>query len=670
MNMKNNYDDIITGMDRGQGDLICRFTTDYRIITANMEFCRLINSTPDNLTGLSWLEFIPDDERFAIHEGLIRLSNKKSSVTHEHKILISGGASVLRQWNYSVILNENGDVIEYQSVGSDPGEWKREQQVVEIERELIIKLGKSTSLDESFRFILESFMKVDEIDACAIYCIDRKTGSLRLVLQKGMPEDYLRQMDQFEMNSPQAVFVKKGEHAFLNEDEINRNRFLNVSDKLKAFGAVPIMEESTGVGTLNIGSCSVNEFSGIIKNFTLNAAMHIGEILTRIKSNEKIAEAHERLDLVIKGMNVGFWDWRVNTGELTINDRWAEMLGYTIEELSPVTIKTWIDLVHPEDLIISNQALRKHFEGETEFYNVELRMRHRDGHWVWVHDRGRVFQFDSNSMPVRVAGTHTDITGRKLAEEKLQAAKEQAEVASNAKSEFMANINHDLRTPLNAIVGISGLLVKKYGAKNDRFEEGLHLVHESGLRLLGMINDLLDLTKIESVGIDIYNTEFSINDLIRDIQKMMEAFLITRSMKFNIDADNAEKRIYCDRDKLFRVITNLLGNAIKFTPGGSITLKIRPENNRTVFEVADTGIGIGDDDLQHVFEPFFQADYSINKHYQGTGLGLAICRSMTELMGGIIEISSEKGRGTSVRVSIPVIDHSAETVNRPLQEDI
>lgn len=382
----------------------------------------------------------------------------------------------------------------------------------------------------------------------------------------------------------------------------------------------------------------------------------VGRDITRLR------EALERLDLVIKGTNVGLWDWIIPTGQVVINERWAEIIGYTIDELEPVSIKTWINFVHPDDLALSNKALENHFAGKTAFYDVEVRMKHKNGSWVWINDRGKVFSRNEKGDPLRATGTHTDITERKMIEANLIAAREQAEEANRAKSTFLANMSHDLRTPMNAIIGISGLLMKRNENISDRFREGLQLVNESGTRLLGLINDLLDLSRIEAQKMEVVSSWFTLGDFISDIVKLVDVLIADKPVRFNIEAGDMKRMVCFDREKLFRVIINLLDNSIKFTPAGEITLKISIEDKRSLFEVNDTGIGIRDELIDHIFDPFFQADNARSGKRIGSGLGLALCKSMVELMGGIVEAESRLGSGTAIRCCLPsVICHKENT---------
>jgi signal transduction histidine kinase len=295
-------------------------------------------------------------------------------------------------------------------------------------------------------------------------------------------------------------------------------------------------------------------------------------------------------------------------------------------------------------------------------------MKHKNGSWVWVHDRGRVFERDKDGRPLRVSGTHADITDRKEFEARLLNAKELAETANLAKSTFLANMSHDLRTPMNAIIGISGVLVKKYDNTNPRFKEGLQLIHESGERLMNLINDLLDLSRIEAQKMEVSNSWFTLKDFISGIYATMSALIGWKSVTFNFESADMDKFLFYDKDKLYRILMNLLGNAAKFTREGSIILRVKIEREKSVFEVIDTGIGITESQIQNIFEPFYQGDNTMTREFTGSGLGLSLCKSMAELMNGIIEVESESGKGTIARLILPGVKFGGNCSDMPASD--
>ncbi|MBF0214913.1 MAG: PAS domain-containing protein, partial [Magnetococcales bacterium] len=233
-------------------------------------------------------------------------------------------------------------------------------------------------------------------------------------------------------------------------------------------------------------------------------ATAIGHMLAAIRDSRHALHRNQvalevekqRLTNIIEGTRAGTWEWNVQTGETIFNERWAEILGYSLADLAPISITTWVQLTHPDDLHTSNQFLEQHFKGQLEYYEFKARMRHKAGHWVWVMDRGKLMSRTPEGLPLWMTGTHTDITELQVAEERMLAAKEQAEKASRAKSDFLANMSHEIRTPMNAILGMADLLWESPLQPEQR--KFVQVFRGAGENLLGIINDVLDLAKIES----------------------------------------------------------------------------------------------------------------------------------------------------------------------------
>jgi len=246
----------------------------------------------------------------------------------------------------------------------------------------------------------------------------------------------------------------------------------------------------------------------------------------------------------------------------------------------------------------------------------------------------------------------------------LRIATAKAKEASRTKSEFLANVSHELRTPLNAIIGFSDMLLM--GMSGDLNESQRHKVErlkENGNRLLSLVNNILDITRIEAKRIEIINKPFSPRALIKRLQSQMEPLARQSGLEFNATVDEAiPETLLGDEVRVEQVITNLLSNAFKFTPKGSVSVNIRinPGDKTWSVVVADTGIGIAPHAQEIIFEEFRQVDGSFTRAYKGSGLGLAIARNLVRIMSGEIKVESELGKGSTFTVTLPLLQEVRE----------
>jgi PAS domain S-box-containing protein len=372
------------------------------------------------------------------------------------------------------------------------------------------------------------------------------------------------------------------------------------------------------------------------------------EITERRRAAQAMHRTSERLALAIEGSGAGLWDWRLLTGEIDYNARWAEMLGYSIDELAPLNAATRDRLCHPEDMQEANRHLRKHLAGETPFYECTMRLRHKQGHWVWVLERGRVTERDPDGQPIRMTGTHLDVTEQKLASEELRRARDAADSANRAKSRFLANMSHEIRTPMNAILGF-GRLLGRDSNLGPRQLHYLDTINRSGEHLLALINEILEMSKIEAGRTQLLESDFEIHGLIRDL----EGLFVLRTeekglfLKFEV-APDVPPCLHADGGKIRQVLLNLLGNALKFTERGGIRVRVVSDPSSMVcIDVIDSGCGLAAEELPGVFEAFEQTQSG--QQAGGTGLGLAISRQFARMMGGDVTVSSTPGQGSTFR---------------------
>ncbi|WP_157198664.1 PAS domain-containing sensor histidine kinase [Methanohalophilus mahii] len=404
------------------------------------------------------------------------------------------------------------------------------------------------------------------------------------------------------------------------------------------------------------GSIHVNvKISALCTDCIDGYLVHVQDITKRKQAEEKVRQSEERLELALKGTRAGIWDWDVQTGKTYFDERWAEIVGYNPDELKP-DIQTWIDLTHPKDYKRAEELLNKHFAGETENYECQLRMKHKNGHWVWIEDRGRVVEWSRDGKPKRMTGTHIDITDRKMAENAIIQSKVLAEQANRTKSEFLANMSHELRTPLNSIIGYSQILNQNPSGNLDEKElKYSHNILNSGEHLLELINSILDISKVEAGKMEYEPERVNLPETIDDIIGLVKPLAMKKSIDIRFINNSAIAKVWVDRVKFKQILHNLLSNAIKFTPEkGEVKIYLSTDDGTAQISVADTGIGIPAEKIEDIFDPFKQVNSSSSREYEGTGLGLALVKKYVEMHDGEIWVESEVGAGSTFTFTLSV----------------
>lgn len=353
----------------------------------------------------------------------------------------------------------------------------------------------------------------------------------------------------------------------------------------------------------------------------------------------------ERYDLAVEGTGLGTWDYDPVSQTVTINHHWMGMLGEPFRERT-VPVTEWSDRVHPEDLEQAYEDMRAHMEGETDFYENTHRLRHRAGHWVHILDRGRVVERSESGEVLRFCGTHTDISKQREAE---MAALE----TTKAKGMFLATMSHEIRTPLHGILGM--LQVLEGTVLSEQQIEATTLAAASGEHLLVLINDILEISKIEAGEFQLDPQPFALAPWLNSVSNLFKSRAEDKHLRFEVEANVPESTwILADDHRLRQIVSNLVSNAIKFTDRGSVRIEADLESDPLTMtvRVIDTGKGI--QDTERVWNQFSQEDASVSRRYGGTGLGLALSRQLVELMGGTIRIDSEIGSGSTFTFRIPV----------------
>lgn len=370
-----------------------------------------------------------------------------------------------------------------------------------------------------------------------------------------------------------------------------------------------------------------------------------------------LTESEERLYRALEGSGLILWDLNLQTGVVYLSETWSELMGgpsrttfCSLEELGA--------FIDEEDRLTARQALHAVLKGLTARYSMELRMRKPDGSQFWVHSVGRVADRADNGFALRIVGTMRDITERKSAERQLLLARDAADAANRAKSEFLATMSHEIRTPLNGVIGLTRFLLEDQLTPVQR--QHAELIDSSAQSLLGLINDFLDFSKVEAGELAIENVAFDLHALLGELSRLYGLRAREKQLFFGLDIDaGVPQWVRADPARLRQILNNLLGNALKFTAHGHVNLQVTAvltsAGHATVLvAVSDTGIGIPPDVQRRLFTRFTQADSSTSRKYGGTGLGLAIVKQLCELMGGRVELHSAPQQGSTFKVFLPV----------------
>ncbi|MCR5878406.1 ATP-binding protein [Phenylobacterium sp. J367] len=373
----------------------------------------------------------------------------------------------------------------------------------------------------------------------------------------------------------------------------------------------------------------------------------IQDITEQLQSLKTAERSRARYQLLAENMADAVTRIRLDGSSSYISPAIEQLIGWKPYEMAgkPAQAFTW-----PEDRPLILATFAEMAAGLDE-KTVQHRAQHKDGHPVWVETRFRMIR-DTAGRPLEMVAVIRDISERKAVEAALQIARDEADAAARAKSEFLANMSHELRTPLTAIIGFSGLLkmrqdLPEQAAMFSRRIEG------ASQALLATINDVLDFSKLEAGQVEIRPAPTDVAALVAEVAAVLEQQASAKGLTLETRLADLPPRLELDRDRVRQVLLNLMGNAVKFTAQGGVSVSASHGEGRLTVEVSDTGPGIGEAQQALLFQRFSQVDASASRSHGGTGLGLAICKGLVEAMGGTIGVASEPGRGATFRFTVP-----------------
>ena len=368
--------------------LICRYAPGCIITYANQAYCRCFGKSCAELEGTSFLNLMPKADQAPFLAALAQLTPENPTVSIEHQVVDLEGKIRWHRWIDRAIFDAQGRTVAYQGIGEDITEQKQIQDALRTSEELYRSIYTRSPI------------------AIELYDSSGRLVEVNPVCLELFGVQDVRELQGFDLfadpnlKAGDIELLKQGQTAcFETEFDFDKVRQHNLYQTSK-----------TGTTWLRVLIAPLGEAGAH------GYLAQVQDITVRKKAQERLLEQRSRLVNILKGTNVGTWEWNVQTGTTVFNDRWAEIVGYNLEELAPISISTWMELAHPEDLRACEDLLQRHFRGEIEFYECEARMRHKNGHWVWILDRGRVITWTEDGKPLWMFGTHQDITQRKLAE--------------------------------------------------------------------------------------------------------------------------------------------------------------------------------------------------------------------------------------------------------------
>ena len=376
------------------------------------------------------------------------------------------------------------------------------------------------------------------------------------------------------------------------------------------------------------------------------------------QSLQALSDSRQQFQWALDASNDAIWDWNLETGVFYNTRRFYEMLGYDDAKDAAMSIEDFWSHVYEDDKPQLEQTLGGIFNGNLQSEFTECRMLTVSRNVIWIMIRGGIVKSDAQGKPLRAVGVYSNITTFKKTLQHLELLRQNAERANLAKTEFLARMSHEVRTPLNAVIGMLYLL--EDSALADEQREKVHIVQHASKQLLGVLNDILDIARIESGKLALENISFALDDVVQNVLLLFAPQAVEKNIDLRVHfAANVPQKVQGDPSRLSQVLNNLLSNALKFTSQGTISLSVSCRQASVGylsvdFVLADTGVGMTDTQIDQLFNPFVQAEIRIAREYGGSGLGLSICKSLVELMGGHITVKSLYDLGSEFHFTIRV----------------
>ena len=626
----------------------------------NDALCTLAGWTRNSLLGRNWFDVcLPDDAaRAAFREGVTR---GEIPTRRENEIVCRDGRRRLIEWDNSLLRDLAGSIVGTVSLGVDVTERRQEETALQLLQTVTVAASAAEDLDGAVSVTLQSICEATEWSYGEVWLPHEETGRL--------------QRHDVSYASPgldTASLVATGRNIVLGADDILPTRAWQTGELVwipdleesgeprladtlppmswRAAAAVPVRSGRDVVAVFCFFSSRARRGEARAGEVVAAVANQLGSLVLRKRAETELRESEAKLRAVVQSMNEGLVITDLHDRIQFVNERLGELTGYSERELLG---RRASDVLTPAQGMHDAERMARRLRGQSERYEVRLA---REGTaTVWLEVSGGPLA-NADGQIVGTLGTITDISERKRYEEVLLRARDAAEAASRAKSGFLSRMSHELRTPLNSVIGFARVLRKNTGGRfGDDDLTYLDRIQANGEHLLRLVNDLLDVAKIEAGRVSVEVADVRVGELVGDVVAQLEGQPRAAGVELRAEVPADAVVLRTDPTLLRQVLINLTGNALRFTHAGRVIVRLHadPLTHRALrIDVVDTGIGIAADRQRAIFEPFEQADSTTSRAYGGTGLGLSIARSLCDALGYALTLESAVGTGSTFTVHL------------------
>jgi PAS domain S-box-containing protein len=630
------------------------------IITfCNEGLCTLTGWGRNGLLGRNWFDVCMPDR--AVRRGFhSQLRRGTIAARFEGEIVCRDGSRRLVEWDNSVLRDPAGAPIGTVSLGVDVTETRQEETALQLLQTVTIAASAAEDIDTALGAMLQSICEAMQWPYGEAWLLDESEEHIvRQDVAYVAPGTNVAAL----IESGRGLHLKRGDGlpgsvwekgapawlAHMEEDPTRPRRRIALAAGLHASLAVPVMAGHQVAAVLVFFLSAVRRRDERAVDVVSTVAKQLGSMILRKRAETELRESEARLRAIVRSLKEGLIILDLEDRIQFVNERTLELTGLTEQDLIGRTAAQLFALAHHDDEPAERMARRR--LGLADKY--ELRLSVPRGTERWVEITGGPLA-NADGEIVGALGTLIDVSERRRYEAALLGARDAAEAASRAKSDFLSRMSHELRTPLNSVIGFARVLQRNGAARFEAQDlQYLDRIQANGEHLLKLVNDVLDVAKIEAGRVAVETGTVQVDALVREVVEQLEGQPRAPGVALEAEVPSAPVPMETDARLLRQVLINLVGNAIRFTHEGHVLVRLVTDSRTRHplrIEVVDTGIGIPPERQRAIFEPFEQADSTTSRAYGGTGLGLSIARSLCDALGFELTLDSMPGKGSTFRV--------------------